>query len=242
MIKNLFRRTAQRLLGFDRYLFWFARLGVWRLRMKGYEKEFPYFMDLLPDEGVILDIGANIGITTTALCRKCPGAFVYAFEPMPSNLHALNRIIHYYHLQNVKVFAHALGNTNGDIGMIMPEISNAKMHGLSHITEPGRASGKGEIISVPVRRLDDIEELSSLPKIIAIKLDVENFEYLVLQGGHRLIQQHNPIIYCELWGNERKEKCINLLQAAGYRVMICSKAGLVEYRDQPAINFFFLPR
>lgn len=242
MIKSLLRRTAQRVLGFDRYLFWFARLGVWRLRVKGYEKEFPYFLDLLPDEGVILDIGANIGITTTALCRKCPNAYIYAFEPIPANLHALNRIIQYYDLSNAKVFSHAAGNTNGEMNMIMPEINTAKMHGLSHIIETGQAVEKGEIIPVKVRRLDDMEELSSLAKITAIKLDVENFEYQVLLGGYRLIQHHKPIVYCELWGNERKEKCIRLLEELGYRVLICTEGKLVAYNGQPAINFFFLPQ
>ena len=47
-------------------------------------------------------------------------------------------------------------------------------------------------------------------KIGAIKMDVENFEYFVLEGGKELIKKHKPIIYTELWENQNREKCFQL--------------------------------
>ncbi len=241
MIKNLLRNLAQRLLGFDQYLFLFARLGRWRMRLTGYEKEFRFFMQLLPGESVILDIGANIGITTSALAREYPHADVYAFEPMPVNNRVLAKLIAYEQLQNVRLFPIALGDTNGMVDMVMPITGRARMQGLSHVIEPGQQPIKGESVTVPIRRMDDMEELTTLTKISAIKLDVENFEWYVLTGGRELIRKHRPVIYCEMWDNERRTACIDFLGKMGYTVKIHQNGSLIDFTGQPAINFFFLP-
>ena len=198
-----------------------------------------HFVSLIPVVGVIIDIGANIGIMTVLMARGKTHAMVYAFEPVPENITALKAVSHFYRLRNVKVFPIALGENNGSLQMILPEQGGAKMQGLSHVVN--ESIEKGTLFSVPVQMLDEVDELASVSKVVAIKMDVENFEYYVLKGGAALIKKHRPIIYCELWDNAFRKACMDFLIALGYEVKIFENGKLGAFNGQALNNFFFLP-
>lgn len=174
--------------------------------------------------------------------KKLNNAQIYAFEPIPNNLKSLKRIVAHYKLSNVRIFDNALGEATGEIKMVLPVIDKLKMQGFSHVVKQGDDSqwNKGEFYTVPVKRLDDMEELTSLPKISAIKIDVENFEYFVFNGAGELLRRHKPIIYCELWANEMRDKTLDLLRGYGYTVKIFDGNGLVPYTNQQETNFFLV--
>ena len=242
MIKDFIRAACQKLVGFNTYLFIFSLVNSQRIRVGNYEKEFRYFMHMLPDEGAILDIGANIGIMSVALAKHRPLSTIYSFEPIPNNLRAMERVIRFYKLNNVWVFPIALGEENSLVKMILPLVKKSKMQGLSHILTPVETQHRGEIFSINMKRMDDIEELQAINRITAIKMDVENFELYVLKGGEALIKKHKPVIYCELWDNNMRAPCFDFLRNFGYRVMIYQDGRLVNFTGQTAINFFFLPQ
>jgi FkbM family methyltransferase len=241
MIKDLIRTAGQKLLGFNNYLFVFAVLNIFRMRAGLYEKEFRYFMEIIPAGGAILDIGANIGIMTVALAKKYPGTTILAFEPMPGNIGALQKITRFYNTTNVKILRVALGDRNEKVQMIMPFSHHAKMQGLSHVLVAGEAKQAGELFFVQMQKMDDVKELDGLEKISAIKIDVENFELYVLRGGEAVLRKHRPLVYCELWNDEKRAQCIHLVAGLGYKIMVFSQGALVDYTGQPSINFFFLP-
>ncbi len=58
-------------------------------------------------------------------------------------------------------------------------------------------------------------------------MDVENFEYFVLEGGKELLKKHNPIIYTELWENENREKCFQLIKELDYEIKVLNDNNLV---------------
>ena len=240
MLKNLTRNIFQKLLGFDRYLFVFSIININRIKWGFSEKAYRYFVRMIEDEGAILDIGANIGIMTVVFAKAHPNAMIFSFEPIHSNRKALERVVRFYGLKNVIVFAYALGDTNGMVEMVMPFAGKAKMQGLSHIVEAGR-SESGEHYSIPIRKLDDIPVLQTVPRISAIKIDVENFEYFVLKGGRALLERHRPIVFCELWNNDRRNLCFELMSELGYRVKVFEHKGLTDFTGQEALDFFFMP-
>jgi FkbM family methyltransferase len=239
-MKNLLRYILQKVLGFNNYLFLFSVTTIKRLLNNQIEPEFRHFLTMIPDEGIILDIGANIGITTVPLGLRKINAKIYSFEPMPENVKALRRSVGYFKLQNVEVFETALGDTSGEVTMITPVINSVKMQGLSHIKSPENPSNGSEI-NVQVQKLDDMPELSSAINISAIKIDVENFEYYVLKGAEKLLAKHKPIIYCELWKNEKRDLTIELLKNLGYDLKIYNNGNLIDPDQSDTINFFFLP-
>lgn len=242
-MKNVIKYILQKLLGFDNYLFLFGIFTLRRLHNNHHEKEFLYFLDQIPVDGVALDIGANIGVMTTAIAQKASKGRVISFEPMPDNIKVLKKMVQYFKVKNVQLVETALGETPGKLTMVLPIMNKLKMQGLSHVKEEGNTDewNTGQEFTVPVQKLDDIEVLQRLPKLDAIKIDVENYEYYVLKGGEQLLKRHMPIIYCELWKNEKRELCMNFLKGLGYSVRVMTDNGLVDFTTQvDETNFFFV--
>ncbi len=243
-MKNLIKYFLQKILGFKNYLFIFSVFKIKTLRIDKKEKDFFHFLNLIPENAVLLDIGANLGIMTVHLARKVKNGFVFAFEPMPENLNILNRISSHYNLKNVKIFDFALGEKNEQIKMIMPVISSVKMQGLSHVLHSEISEfNDGTIFSVECKRLDDIEEIQNTKKISAIKIDVENFEYFVLKGGEKIIAGNKPLIYIELWENENRKKCFDFFYRLNYSIHVVESGKLMRFDSakHKNQNFIILP-
>ncbi|MBN1952249.1 MAG: FkbM family methyltransferase [Bacteroidales bacterium] len=243
-MKTLVKLILQRLFGFRNYLYIFSLFIIRKLKWDRNEKDFLYFMNLLPEKGTVLDIGANLGVMSCHLARKFPRRKIYAFEPIPYNYHNLLRIKARYGLDNLSCHQLALGDKPGELEMIMPVEKSVRFHGLAHVRHASiREHNEGEIFNCPVNTLDDFPPLKEERNLTGIKIDVENFEYFVLKGGQRLIQENMPIIYSELWDNENRQNTISFLEHLGYKTMVRMDSGLVDFDPEAHTtqNFFFLP-
>jgi FkbM family methyltransferase len=240
-MKTIIKYVLQKVLGFKNYLFVFSLYINSTLKRNRKESDFLYFLSMLPENSTILDIGANIGVMTVQIARKLPGSQVFSFEPVPENLKNIYRLINFFSIQNVKIFGFALGNYNGTAEIIMPEINHVKFQGLSHIKGvEGSEGNSGVKYSVPIHKLDDMDELQTVSKPVSgIKIDVENYEYNVLEGARNLLLKHKPIVYAELWENQNRADCIKLLTELGYSVFVLDKGVLVKFESQQTQNFFF---
>ena len=67
------------------------------------EPEFFRLLDLIPNSGTVLDIGANLGVTTVLLSLKCPNAQIVAFEPVSSNCENIEMMAKLFRLRNISV-------------------------------------------------------------------------------------------------------------------------------------------
>lgn len=244
-MKESIKLFLQRLLGIDRYLYVFSRFTISTLRFNNREKDFLHFVNILDDGGIILDIGANIGVMTYYLSKGKVNSEIIAFEPIPENLKTLNKILDHYKLANVTVVDKALGDKSGKFEMVMPVLNSVKMQGLSHIVHESLTDfNEGDKYEVDVETLDSfIPSFKAGKKITGMKLDVENFEYFVLKGGEKLIDLFQPIIYTELWENENRYKCFDFLKQKGYTTFVLDNGQLVDYdqKSHKTQNFFFLP-
>ncbi len=244
-MKSVVKKLLQTLFGFDTYLFLFSLFTIYTLRWNKNERDFLHFIKIIPDGGAILDIGANIGIMTVHLSKNFKKSSVYSFEPIPANIKALRRIIRFFNLKNITVFEHALGNEKGTIEMVLPVVDSVKMQGLSHVVHDSiQDFNEGQKFKVEVVKLDDIEAFRKNGfRLNAIKIDVENFEFYVLDGGRNLIEKHRPVIYTELWENENRKKCFDLVKEYNYKIKVVDRGNLVDYNDRKhkTQNFFFIP-
>lgn len=245
-VKNAIKALLQKLLGYRRYLRVFAAFKVRTLHRDKRERDFFAFLKLLPAEGIVLDIGANLGFITAHLAGKAGKGIVYAYEPMPDNLDALNYIVRKFDLKNVKVEAFALGDHDGEVEMVLPVEGNAKQQGLSHIVHAElKDHNEGICFKVPLKQLDHLGYLfEPNAKVTGIKMDVENFEHFVLSGANNLVAKHQPFIYLELWDNENRTKCFDLLAKWSYRVTVNVNGKHVIYdpKSHPErINFLAVP-
>ncbi|HET6990611.1 MAG TPA: FkbM family methyltransferase [Bacteroidia bacterium] len=244
-MKNAVKFLLQSILGYRRYIRFFASFKVKTLHSDSREKDFMHFLSMLPEEGTVLDIGANLGFLSVHIARHLSNGNVVAFEPMPDNLDALNYVVKKFKLKNVRVEACALGNEDGMVEMVLPVEGKAKQQGLSHVVHEGITEhNEGIRFKVPIRKLDDISFLFEPgADITGIKIDVENFEQYVLAGGQKLIGTYHPLLYIELWDNDNQKNCFRMMKELGYSVKVHVNGTLVDFNKSvhtDKINFFFV--
>lgn len=236
-MKNKIKYFLQRLLGFERYLYVFSLFKISTLKWDKNENHFFHFMQLLSPDSLVIDVGANIGIMTALLGKKYPNIEIHSFEPIPENFNVLSRICNKLLIRNAHLYPIALGNKEGSLQMIMPILGDARQQGLSHVVaDPSEA---GYAYEVAASTLDIIFK-ENKRKIAGIKLDVENFEYYVLDGARQILAQHHPIVYVELWDNENRINCIRLLSEYNYKAYLFNGSRLELFTNQPGHNFFFI--
>ena len=232
------------MLGMETYLYIFSIFIIRTLRFNKREGDFCFFIKQIKEKGILLDVGANIGVMTYYMAKRFPDSLIYSFEPVPLNLQTLHKIIKRFKLNNVNVCDYALGNEEGEVEIVMPELEHVKMQGLSHIVhETIPEMNEGEKFKTKIKKLDNLDFLTdSDKKVVAIKLDVENFEYFVLKGGENLLKKHKPIVYSELWENENRNQCFELMENMGYKTKILIENQLVDFNPQKhkTQNFFFV--
>ncbi len=241
-MKRFIQSVIQRILGFDNYLFWFSRYKIRTLKYDSNEGDVIRFISDLPRDGVALDIGANIGIMTVLMARRLTGGTVHAFEPIPENFRALQRIVKHYGLDNVVLHHIALGETSGTLEMVMPEQENVRMQGLSHVVDPEAPDEPGERYSVPQLALDEVPELADA-HITGIKIDVENHERFVFKGGLETIRRNRPLVYSELGQNENRTVAFKIFAELDYQVGVLQGDQVVPFEESvhDKHNFFLSP-
>ena len=243
-MKSLIQRILQSLLGFERYLYFFSQYKIKTLKWDKGEKDFFYFLNLIPENANVLDLGANIGIMTYHLSQRVNRGKVFAFEPIPWNANTLRKIITHHHLNNVTLYEIALGNNSEPLRMVIPVVNGVKKQGLCHVVSPDITEfNDGIIVKVEQKTIDSMANVLS-DKISAIKIDVENFEFQVFKGAEQLIIKNRPIIYCELWDNQNRNNCFDFFDTINYNVMVVFNQNLVNF--DPSLhttqNFIFIPK
>jgi len=242
-VKNTVKYILQKVLGFQFYLYVFSLFKIRTLRNDSNEKDFFHFLSLLKDgEGSVLDVGANIGIMTAHLGQYLPNTTIHAFEPMPTNISVLRKIIAKFNLKLVKLHEIAVGDTSGSVKMILPQNGKTKMQGLSHVKHESITEwNEGEEFEV---ELDTLDNQLKTEKIQGIKIDVENFEYFALKGAKELLERDHPIIYAELWENQNRTNCFDLLTSLSYQAFIVKNNQLISFDSNQHIsqNFIFISK
>lgn len=161
-------------------------------------------LELLPDAGIALDIGANVGLFTCALGMRLKpgGGRVHAFEPVPSNYERLIENVGLNGLDaSVSCSRIALGSEPGKIEMrVAPgsPTNNAvgsnmlSVEDLCNVDEGDWGREWAEVL-----RLDDWAKEADLKGCDLMKIDVEGADLNVLVGGRKLLESFRPEILAE---------------------------------------------
>ena len=141
--------------------------------------------DLRPmAQGLVLDIGANIGGHSVAFAQTAQR--VIAFEPQPHTYRVLCANLALNCCTNVEAHQVALGSREDRV-LILP-IDPRK----DHASQGARLAGYGESV-----RLATLDSFHFNP-VSFVKIDVEEMELEVLQGAHELLTTQSPIVYVEI--------------------------------------------
>jgi len=179
---------------------------------------------------IVYDIGANIGFYTVILGKAVgkKGRLI-AFEPNKQSYARLQENLNLNALNNVRLFCLALDNKNGGLKLF---IGNNPI-GSSLVYS---SAFKQNYQIVKVVKGDDLKEEENLPSPRAVKIDVEGYEYEVIQGLHRtLLSPSCELICCEIHPQFLPEKIkpemvLNLLKSIGFnQIKIFKSFDRTEY-------------
>ncbi len=169
----------------------------------------------LRDDGVLWDVGANIGLhSITAACLR-PSAHVVAFEPNPNVFQCMENNIRLNGVE-VQAFPFALGEQNSSATLHVGLGGNSGMASLFNRYE-------GPKVEVEVRTARSLLDEGKAPSPTALKLDVEGGEWAALRGfgdlrklpGLKLIVFESDL---KLLENPEADPVARLLMQAGFEL------------------------
>lgn len=144
------------------------------------------WMNHFNSEDIFFDIGANIGLYTIYAAKK-KNCYVYSFEPQALNFAEINKNIYINRLtEKVRAYPIALSNKNELANLYLYDFSIGQSH-----NDVGENIGHRPLYQGTIsRRLDDLD----LPQPNHIKIDVDNLEYKIVQGGQKTIENVDTIL------------------------------------------------
>ena len=151
------------------------------------------FADQLKVNDTVVDIGGNIGYTTILFAKKCGEGAVISIEPSKELFKTLNEHIRLNSLTNVKVLNIGLGDIGRSAQLFKVDKFN---NGRNRILETAGKDVPSETITI--KTLDEVVDCMNLKEISAIKLDVEGYEYKVLQGSVKTLKNMQPVMLIEV--------------------------------------------
>ena len=133
--------------------------------------------ELLTQDDIFLDIGANIGYFSlyAAATKRCA---VLAFEPSKREYYRFYKNIEINNLSNIVIYPYALGKENTSGSLNLATFLNPGENSL--LSTQGFKSNEQEIVLI--KKLSDVVVKTQIQKVRLVKIDVEGYEVNVLEG------------------------------------------------------------
>lgn len=162
--------------------------------------------------GNIIDLGAWIGDNSIPWAMNLKERMIYSIDPSSSNIDFIEKMKIANNISNIKTIQTAISDKN--------EIISTDDN-INHCTFSKESTGKNKISSVS---LDYLYENKVIDNISMIHLDVEGFEFNVVKGANKLINNFHPIITFEqhLHSDDYKGLSIHLYKM-GYNIYLINE-------------------
>ncbi len=196
---------------------------------EGEKKVLTSLISLLQSGDIVYDVGANIGIYSVIL-SKVVGANgkIIAFEPEKESIIKSEENIKLNNLSNVIIIDKALGEVAQESKLYISGTT-----GNFSLVNIYDKEAKAEVVEIV--KGDDFVVQKGLPIPKAIKVDVEGYEYSVINGlKNTLSNSRCKIICCEVHvglfpEGITEEKIIELIKSLGFIKIETFKRGFSAY-------------
>ncbi len=160
---------------------------------------------------ITYDIGANAGYLTLVMAKLVGRqGHIFAFEPDPKNIKALEANLQINGLSNVTAVAKAVSNNSGIVTFASFDYSL-----VGHIAQDNTPDD-ANLFQVESTSLDDFVFIENNPKPTFIKIDVEGAEEQVLRGALRVLRDVRPVILAEIRGGNTWQNVSELMKTYNY--------------------------
>jgi FkbM family methyltransferase len=149
------------------------------------ERHYDFSLPITPK--VIVDAGANIGLSAVFFANKYPEALILAIEPDRANFNVLERNVAPY--PQIKAFQAALWNENKQIRLVDPGTGD---HGFQ--TAEGSGANCQPRGFVPAMTMDALMSKMDLQHIDVLKIDIEGAEKEVFETSAKWIEKIGAIM------------------------------------------------
>lgn len=199
------------------------------LKDNAHERGEVRFLESIVEEGMsVIDIGANIGITTVAIAKKIGRkGKLYSFEPVPEYFNILKKNISSNRLENVKAY----------------ELAVTDQVGRAYFYQKGLSSGvlfeKGaEKFEAPTTTIDRFLSEEKVERIDLINMDCEGSELLVLKGAKETLRKNKVNIFCEIHHDFLKELGQSVEDLVEYLQGLEFQVQSISLNDSKLVNNF----
>ncbi|MCE9507519.1 MAG: FkbM family methyltransferase [Alphaproteobacteria bacterium] len=219
-------------------LSWHARLTYCAHMFKALTRQhhlelLPLLKKHIPENGVIIDVGAHAGQYTKLFARVVPQGHVYSFEPGSYARSIVSKVIALRNLKNVSLFPVGLSDQPTEETLHVPiKRSGSVGFGLSHIGQvPKDAARPEREEKIVLTTLDQVAAELGLTRVDFIKADIEGWEMRFLLGARQTISKFRPIIFLEIndeflkRANNSAREIWDFLKAMDYRISRLEKDG-----------------
>ncbi len=189
------------------------------------------FQEHISSGNTVLDVGANIGFHTIYFANLVGNmGKVIAFEPIQSTFTQLSENVVLNDLHNVDIRKIALGNESKELHIYVDE--NSKNPGANNLFVKGDTK-------IDCKRGDDV--VGNL-NVDFIKIDVEGYELLALQGLAGIIENQKPKIIFEydkdyqLKNNDDVTSIFNFLSQFNYSYFEINRSNTRKIDNVSALN------
>ncbi len=204
-----------------------------------WEKEEKEFALKQPkNEGLILDIGSNVGHYTCILAKKYQNSKVISVEASPSIFDILHQNCELNKFSNVVLYNRAVTDKDDDEINFYTHDSMSTIDKKTlrdwRIPQSHIKNEKTKTITI-----DTLIKNESANIVLFCKIDIEGAEVLALKGAHQTLKKkiiQNMMIEYHSYSN--RDYIINLLKNAGYQVSVKERDILYENKDHANGHIF----
>jgi FkbM family methyltransferase len=162
----------------------------------------------IPKEGLILDVGANVGLFTEQLRAQRPGCEYLLFEPVERYFGICEK--RFENVDEVQVLNLALSSANEQRSIFKAGHNPGGNSVLTEIMFDRRDNSEVtertvvEEETIECRRFDDLAMERGIESVAFVKIDTEGFDYAVLQGLIGFLERtgQRPPILTELMSED----------------------------------------
>ncbi len=209
----------------------------WNGLFNGWEKvSLRLWADLCQGSEVIFDVGANTGVYSLVAKSLEPKSKVYAVEPVSRVYSKLeeNIQLNSYDIVGLEL---ALSNYTGTATIYDKDTEHTYSVTVNKDLSPNKDSSFE--VEIQTKRLDEIIEERSIPKIDLLKLDVETHEAEVLEGMGKYLKLFQPAMVIEILNDEVARAVQELIQGIDYVFYVIDENSGVKKVDSLRKSDYF---